>query len=81
MRLKQFKSWEAATVVGSIKVVGTLTCCVLLHSVYDLKAAQMNVLHSLIRELILYEFKQDYTTTEAATFVMQKEKAMLIKVW
>ena len=37
-----------ATVVGSIVVVGELTCCALLHSEYDLKAAQMNVKYDII---------------------------------
>ena len=35
-------------------VDGVLTCCVLLHSVYDLKP-HMNLQHSLIQELMLYE--------------------------
>ena len=46
--------------VGSIVVVGTLTCCALLHPVCDLKAAQKNVLYNLIWELIFYEFKLGY---------------------
>ena len=45
-------------VVGVIVVVGALTCYVLLHSVYDLKTAEMNALHGLIWELVLYEFMQ-----------------------
>ena len=31
--------------VGSIMVVGVLTCCALLHSKNDLKATQINVQH------------------------------------
>ena len=46
-------------VIGSIVVVGVLTCYALLHSMFDLKAAQMNVKHILIQELILYKFKQE----------------------
>ena len=33
--------------VGSIVVVGALTSCALLHSVYDLKAVQTLMLHEL----------------------------------
>ena len=47
---------QAAVVIG-IVVIGVLTHCALLHTVYDLKASQMNVPRSLIRELMLYEFK------------------------
>ena len=42
--------------IGSFVVVGTLTCCALAHFVYDLQAAQMNVQHRLIWELMLYGF-------------------------
>ena len=51
-------------VVGSIVVVGALTRCALLHSAYDLKAAQMNVQCNLIRELMLYKFEIDHSTAE-----------------
>ena len=34
--------------IGSIVVVGVLTGCALLHSEADLKAAQINMHHSLI---------------------------------
>ena len=40
--LKLFNVWEAPSVVSSIVVVGALTCFVLRHSTWDLKAAQMN---------------------------------------
>ena len=46
--------------VSSIMVVGVLACCALLHSMWDSKAAQMNVQHSLIQELMLYKFKLDH---------------------
>ena len=51
--------------VGSIVVVGALTCCALLCSVYDLKAAPMNMQHNLIWELVLYKFKMDHNAMEA----------------
>ena len=35
-------------------------------SLYDLKAAQMNVQCSLIREIIFYLFKQDHKVAEGA---------------
>ena len=41
-------------VVGSIIVVGALTRCTLLHSLYNLKAARMNMQQSLIRKPTLY---------------------------
>ena len=46
---------------GSIVAVGALTEYALLHPVCDMKALQMNVQCSLIRELILYEVKLDDT--------------------
>ena len=49
----EFEQW-----LGSIAVVCALTRYALLHSVRDLKAAQMNVQPNLIRELMLYEFEQ-----------------------
>ena len=36
----------------------------LLHSICNLKAAQMSVQHSLIQEIMLYEFKQDHNISE-----------------
>ena len=42
-----FKQWKVPSVVDSIVVVDALTH-VFLQSEYDLKAAQMNVQHSLI---------------------------------
>ena len=50
--------------VGSMVVVGALTRCALLHSVSDLKAAQMNMHRYLIREIKLYEFELGHNTTE-----------------
>ena len=38
-------------------VVGALTCGALLHSMHDLKSAQMNIHCSLIPEFMLYNFK------------------------
>ena len=37
-------------------VVGALTCCAFLHSLWDLKTAKMKVQRSLIREFTLHEF-------------------------
>ena len=48
--------------IGCIMVVDVLTCCALLHSMWDLKATQMNVQHSLM----IYEFKLDHNAAEAA---------------
>ena len=49
----------------SIMVVGVLTCYALLHSMCNLKAAQMNVQCSLIQELMLYELKRGHNAIEA----------------
>ena len=64
---KGFKLWKVPAVVGSIVVVGALTRCALLQSVYDVKAVQMNVLSSLIREFMLYEFELAHYAAEATT--------------
>ena len=50
--------------VDSVVVVGMLIHDALLHSVCDLKAAKINMQHSLISELILYKFKLGHNTTE-----------------
>ena len=62
MRLKPCK---VLPIVYSIVVVGALTCCALLHSVHDLKAAQMSVECSLIHELMFYKFELGHIATEA----------------
>ena len=45
---KQFKQWKVPTVVGSIVVVGVLTCCALLYSLCNMQTKQMNMQSSLI---------------------------------
>ena len=66
MWLKQFKSLKLPTGVDSIVMVSGLTRSALLHSVVsDLKAAQMNVQHSLIREHLFYEFELSHNAEEA----------------
>ena len=57
---KQFKYWKAPSVDGSIVVV-----CALLCTMYDLKAAQMNMQHCLIQKFMLYKFDLDHNVTEA----------------
>ena len=52
------------TVETSIMVVGVLTHYNLLHSTCDLKAAQVNVHHSLILKLILNKFKLGHNTVK-----------------
>ena len=51
-------------VVCSVVVDGALIHA-LLYSAYELKATQMNMQHSLIWKLMLYEFKLGYNTMEA----------------
>ena len=62
---KQFKMWKIPTVVGGIVVVRALTCCAWLHSMWNLKATQINTQHSLIQEPMLYESELGHNTTEA----------------
>ena len=52
------------TVVGSIVVVGAMTRCALLNSVFDLKTAQMNVPHRLTWELMLHKFELGHIVAE-----------------
>ena len=52
--------------VGNIVLVGVLTHCALLHSVYDLKAAQINMQCCLIWDLILYKFELGHNTSQAS---------------
>ena len=51
--------------VGIIVVVDAQTHCALLHSVCDLKAAQMSVQHSQNHEFILYKFELGHNIMEA----------------
>ena len=51
--------------IDSIMVVGVQTCCALLHLVYNLKVAQMNMQYSLIWELMLYKLELDHNAAEA----------------
>ena len=64
MGLKQFKLWMVPTMVGSIVLGGVLTHA-LLHSICDLKAAQINVQCSLIQEFLLYEFELGHNAVKA----------------
>ena len=52
-------------VVGSIMIIGALTCSALLHSVCDLKSAQMNGQYSLIQEPMFCEFELSHNSVEA----------------
>ena len=61
----QFKLWKVPTVVVSIMVVGVLTCCALLHSMSDWENCTAEVPHSLIQELLLYDFQLNHNATEA----------------
>ena len=63
------------TIVSSIVVVGALTRCALLHSMYDLKAAQMDLQYSLIHKLILNKFKLSHKAVEATKNICEKCKS------
>ena len=62
---KQFKQWELSAVAVYIMVAGALTCRASLHSLCDLKVAQMKVSGSLNREFMFYRFEHDPNATEA----------------
>ena len=49
--------------------VAALICCVVLHTVRDSKAAQVNVQHSLIGELLLYEFELGHYSEEGRKII------------
>ena len=53
-----------SAIIGSILVVGALTHCTFLYSMYDLKAAQINVQCILIQELMLYKFEMGHNVME-----------------
>ena len=73
---------KVSAVVGSIVVVGALTHYALFHTVFDLKALQMNMLYSLIQELMLYKFEVSHDAAEATkkTIVLWNINAELITV-
>ena len=64
-RMSQFGTEAVQAVVGSIVVIGSLTCYALLHRKWDLKTTQMNVQCSLIRELMIYEIELGHNVTKA----------------
>ena len=47
-------------------VVGALTCWALLHFVDDLRGSQINMSHSLIQNLMLYESELEVIKNESA---------------
>ena len=51
--------------LSNVIVVGALTCCTLLHSMRDLKAAQLNMQYSPIQELLLYKYELSHNVAEA----------------
>ena len=78
--LKQFKLWLVPAVVGSIVAVGVLTCA-LVHSMFDLEAAQINELCSLIWELRLHEFKRCHNPMEASANICRvKSEGTVVKM-
>ena len=57
------------TVVVSIVVGSAQTCCALIQSMCDVKAAQMDVQFNLIQELILYEFDLSQNAAETTKYL------------
>ena len=64
--------------VDSIVVVGVLAHCVLLHSMCDLKATQINMLCGLIWELMLYKFKLGLNTAETTKYIYWAKNDSLV---
>ena len=56
---------KVPAVVGCAMVIGVVICWALLHSVYDLKATQMNVQHNLICKLMHYDFELGHNALKA----------------
>ena len=80
----QFKQWKVLAMVGSIVVVGALSRFSLLHSMRDLKVAQMNVQRCLIREFVLYELELESNTAEANKNIWKVNTLIaidLIRIW
>ena len=66
---------------SSIVVVGALTRWALFHSMFELKAAKMNLQRILFQELMLYKYKSGHNATEASKILfVRKMKALLITV-
>ena len=63
--------------VDSIAAVSVWTRCALIHSVWDLKAAQINVQRTLIRELVFYEFKLGHNATEVTKNICAKSGGLI----
>ena len=69
---KAVQTREVPTIVGSIMIVGVLTCCVFLHFTCDLKTAQINVQHGLIWEL--YKFEMVHLAAKATKNICSVKK-------
>ena len=71
MQSKELKPLKVLIMVDSIVVVGALTRCALRHSVWDLKAAQINMQGSLIWEFMLYKFRLGHNVAEATKNILR----------
>ena len=71
--------WKVPTVVSGIVVFGALVHCALCHSLCDLKATQVKVLHSLMGELIMYDFELGLESTK--NLCCTKGKGRVDYVW
>ena len=70
MSVQRSQIWEpyvlrVRNVLGSIVEAGVLTRYALRQSVCDLKAAQMSLQYSLIRELTFYKLELDHNASNA----------------
>ena len=73
MWMIKYKLLQVSTVVGSMILDGGLMCSALLHSVCDLKTAQMNVPYSQMQELCRFKMGHDAAKATKNSWCMKNE--------
>ena len=71
--LKQLKLGKVSAMVGSILVIVVPIRFALVHSVFNLKAAQINIQHSLIWKLTIYVFELSYDAVRETKNIFSKK--------
>ena len=80
--IKWLKQFNPPSLVGSIVVVGVLTCRALLCSICDLKALQINMQCTLIQEIQFYEFELGHNTKETTKKIFYvKDEGIVDHSW
>ena len=62
--MSYLRYYDTTAMVGSIMVVGVLTCCTSLQPMWDLKSTQRKQQYSLIRKPMLFKFKLNHYAME-----------------